>query len=312
PGLDVLADHAPAGFRSVATAARMLDLLEILGRAVPAGAGHDASGGEDSRSFDHAGIDRVAHGERHSDVVTYIAQGGHARIQSRLCYCCSHERQPVLGGQRHRVFVERHRDVLVQIDQSRQHEAIFQVDEPRIGAIALSWLIALLDRGDLAVVDDNCLLTQRLLTWIGEQCTRVDDDDGGKNLNHLAPPIARQARSTSSRTISASRSVPGPAASRSANIRYSCTVRTRPPRTGRILSVPSSSSVRILSCGSHAKPCPRETAPIEVLMLVTVQRCSTSSSSDFLSRCALESRTTRCRCLRRSRIVISRPSLWSA
>src|SRR5687768_17098084 len=45
------------------------------------------------------------------------------------------------------IGVERHRDVLVQIDQARQHEAIFEVDEPCFRAVALGGLIVLLDSG---------------------------------------------------------------------------------------------------------------------------------------------------------------------
>ena len=43
-------------------------------------------------------------------------------------------RQSGLGFHRLAIGVERHRDVLVQIDQTGQHEAIFEVDELRVAA----------------------------------------------------------------------------------------------------------------------------------------------------------------------------------
>ena len=67
----------------------------------------------------------------------------------------------------------------MQVDQTRQHEAILQVDELRIGAIALGGLVAVLYRCDLAVGDDDGLLAQRLLSRVGEQPAGMDHDDRG-------------------------------------------------------------------------------------------------------------------------------------
>ena len=62
-----------------------------------------------------------------------------------------------------------------------QHEAVFQVDELRIGAVALCRLIAVLDGGDLAVGDDDGLLTQRLLTRVGQQPAGMNHDRSAKD-----------------------------------------------------------------------------------------------------------------------------------
>jgi hypothetical protein len=146
---------------------------------VAAGTGEDASGRKDAGPLHDAGADRVAHGERHANVVADVTQGGDARVERGLRDRRGHQREPILVSERRLVRVERQRDVLVQIDEPRQHEAIAQIDEPRVRAIALRRLVAVLDGGDLAVGDDDRLLAQRLLARIGQQPAGMNHDDSG-------------------------------------------------------------------------------------------------------------------------------------